>query len=76
MSIPRLKSILLIAFLLFSSQFIHAKILLPSVFSNNMVLQQKTNAAIWGKTDAGKAVKVTVSWNKINYGAIADAGGN
>ncbi len=76
MSIPRLKSILLIAFLLFTSQFIQAKILLPSVFSNNMVLQQKTNAAIWGKTDAGKAVKVTVSWNKINYGAIADAGGN
>jgi sialate O-acetylesterase len=41
-----------------------------------MVLQQKTNAAIWGKATAGKAVKITVSWNKINYGAIADANGN
>ncbi|GAA4212815.1 sialate O-acetylesterase [Pedobacter jeongneungensis] len=41
-----------------------------------MVLQQKTNVAIWGKATAGKAVKITVSWNKINYGAIADAIGN
>ncbi|NII82273.1 MULTISPECIES: sialate O-acetylesterase [unclassified Pedobacter] len=76
MSIHRLRSILLIVLLLFTSQFIQAKILLPSVFGNNMVLQQKTNAAIWGQADAGKAVKVTVSWNKINYGAIADANGN
>ncbi|QXU43102.1 9-O-acetylesterase [Pedobacter sp. D749] len=76
MSARRLRSILLITLLLCISPFIQAKILLPSVFSNNMVLQQKTNAAIWGKADAGKAVKVTVSWNKINYGAIADANGN
>jgi sialate O-acetylesterase len=41
-----------------------------------MVLQQKTNAAIWGKATAGKAVKINVSWNKINYGAIADVNGN
>ncbi|TCD08619.1 9-O-acetylesterase [Pedobacter frigidisoli] len=41
-----------------------------------MVLQQKTNAAIWGKANAKKAVKITVSWNKVNYGTIADADGN
>lgn len=76
MSIPRLKSIYLITLLLFSFQFLQAKILLPSVFSDNMVLQQKTNAAIWGKATAGKAVKINVSWNKINYGAIADVNGN
>lgn len=76
MSIPKLKSILLLALFLFSSLLVQSKILLPSVFSDNMVLQQKTNAAIWGKATAGKAVKITVSWNKINYGAIADASGN
>ncbi|KRT14099.1 9-O-acetylesterase [Pedobacter ginsenosidimutans] len=76
MSISKLKSILLIALFLFSSLLVQSKILLPSVFSDNMVLQQKTNAAIWGKATAGKAVKITVSWNKINYGAIADASGN
>ncbi|CAH0124399.1 hypothetical protein SRABI27_03860 [Pedobacter sp. Bi27] len=76
MSISKLKSILIIALFLFSSLLAQSKILLPSVFSDNMVLQQKTNAAIWGKATAGKAVKITVSWNKINYGAIADASGN
>lgn len=76
MSIPKLKSILLIALFLFSSLLVQSKILLPSVFSDNMVLQQKTNVAVWGKATAGKAVKITVSWNKINYGAIADASGN
>lgn len=76
MSIPGSKSLFLLVLLIFSFQFLQAKILLPSVFSNNMVLQQKTNVAIWGKATAGKAVKITVSWNKINYGAIADAIGN
>jgi sialate O-acetylesterase len=76
MSIPKLKSILLIALFLFSSQLVQSKILLPSVFSDNMVLQQKTNAAIWGKATAGKAVKITVSWNKVNYGTITDTSGN
>ncbi|GGG91461.1 sialate O-acetylesterase [Pedobacter zeae] len=76
MSIPKLISVPFIVLFLFSSQLVQSKILLPSVFSDNMVLQQKNNAAIWGKATAGKAVKVTVSWNKINYGAIADAGGN
>lgn len=76
MSLNKLKSLSIIAFLLFCSPLVQAKIILPSVFSDNMVLQQKTNAAIWGKTDASKAVKITVSWNKVNYGAIADANGN
>ncbi|MGM9478394.1 sialate O-acetylesterase [Pedobacter sp. GSP4] len=76
MSLPKLKTSIFIALLIFSSQLLQAKVILPSVFSDNMVLQQKTNAAIWGKTDPGKAVKITVSWNKINYGAIADASGN
>ncbi|WP_316844959.1 sialate O-acetylesterase [Pedobacter psychrodurus] len=76
MSNYRLKSVILIALLVFSSSFIQAKILLPSVFSDNMVLQQKTNAAIWGKATAGKAVKINVSWNKVNYGTITDTNGN
>lgn len=76
MSTRKLSILILISSLLFISPFTQAKISLPSVFSDNMVLQQKTNAAIWGKADAGKAVKVMVSWNKINYGAIADSNGN
>ncbi|WP_216848840.1 sialate O-acetylesterase [Pedobacter sp. L105] len=71
-----LKNSLLLAILLFGYT-VQAKVKLPSVFSNNMVLQQKTNAAIWGKTDAGKTVTIVASWNnKKHYAAKADGNGN
>ncbi len=40
-----------------------AKIILPSVFSDNMVLQQNADVAIWGWSDAGETVKIVASWN-------------
>ena len=66
--------ILFILFLVGQGAF--AKVSLPSVFSDNMVLQQKTNAAIWGTAAAGKGVQVTTSWNKKQYTTIADSKGN
>ena len=35
---------------------------LPSLFSDNMVLQQKTGAAVWGTAAANKTVTVKGSW--------------
>jgi sialate O-acetylesterase len=52
-----------------------AKVKLPSVFSDNMVLQQKTSAAIWGTATAGKAVTISTSWNTKKYTAVADKSG-
>lgn len=49
-----------------------AQIKLQPMFSDNMVLQQKTNAPIWGETKPGKQVTVTTSWNKRQYIATAD----
>ena len=43
------------------SLFVHAEIKLPAIFGDHMVLQQLTDAAIWGKSTAGKAVKVNTS---------------
>ena len=40
------------------------KVTLPSVFSDNMVLQQNSNVAIWGWSDPGETVKIVTSWNK------------
>ncbi|HMP93228.1 MAG TPA: 9-O-acetylesterase, partial [Phnomibacter sp.] len=45
----------------------NAKITLPWFFADNMVLQQQTNAAIWGKAKAGSYLKITPSWNKASY---------
>ncbi|MDR2086116.1 MAG: sialate O-acetylesterase [Dysgonamonadaceae bacterium] len=39
-----------------------------------MVLQQQTDAPIWGKA-TGKSVKLTTSWDKQTYTAQPDAGG-
>lgn len=52
-----------------------AEVKLPYVFGNNMVLQQQTDAAIWGWTKAGSIVSVTPGWNKVKYTAKADASG-
>ncbi len=41
-----------------------AQLRLANFFSDNMVLQQQTKAAIWGWAGANKNVSVTTSWNK------------
>lgn len=62
------------SFLLSTGVF--AKVTMPGVFSDNMVLQQKTMARVWGKADAGKTVSITSSWNNKTYTTVADADGN
>ena len=61
---------------IFLSTLAEAKVVLPSVFSDNMVFQQKTNAPIWGKADAGKSITIKASWNGKTYTGKADANGN
>jgi len=61
--------------LLLCSIDLHANIKLPYFFSDNMVLQQKTDAAIWGWAKANTTVQVTGSWNKKKYTVKSDAQG-
>ncbi|RYZ97108.1 MAG: 9-O-acetylesterase, partial [Sphingobacteriaceae bacterium] len=53
-----------------------AKVILPACFTDNMVLQQKSNVNLWGKVATGKAVTITPSWNNKKYTVTADAAGN
>ncbi|WP_347160110.1 sialate O-acetylesterase [Pontibacter chitinilyticus] len=53
-----------------------AKVSLPAVFSNNMVLQQQTNAPLWGMAEPTKIIRITTSWNNKTYQTQADAAGN
>ena len=69
-----LSFVILFAFIGLNS--VKAEIKLPAVFGNNMVLQQQTEAAIWGKATPGKSVKVVTSWNKKSYSAKSDNEGN
>ncbi len=53
-----------------------AKVTLPALFSDNMVLQQKSDVALHGRSSAKKDVTITVGWNKHIYTAPTDAQGN
>jgi sialate O-acetylesterase len=50
----------------------NAQLRLPALFSNHMVLQQKTLVTVWGWTTAAREVSIVPSWN--NQPVIARAG--
>ena len=52
-----------------------AKIRLPALIGPNMVVQQRSQAALWGWARPGSAVSVAGSWDKKTYAAQADAQG-
>jgi len=62
--------------MVFSSLSTFAKISLPAVFTDNLVLQQNAEAPIWGKASANKNVKVTTSWDKKIYTTQAAGDGS
>jgi sialate O-acetylesterase len=70
----KITTIFLIAFLALVSCQTHSNLKLPSLIGDNMLLQQKTNAKIWGKANPGEKIKVAASWNS-NGKAIADKDG-
>ena len=70
----KLSSILLIAFLTLTGCQTSSNLKLPSLIGDNMVLQQKTDAKIWGKAFPGRKITVTTSWNSIGK-AIAGKDG-
>lgn len=71
-------SSLTLSLLLFLVTFVgaNAKVTLPAVLGDNMVLQRNTNANIWGKAKPGATVKVRPSWDNKTYKATADNDGN
>ncbi len=52
-----------------------AKVKLPHIIGDNMVLQQQTEARLWGWAGAGKTVRVTTSWNSETVSAKAGKDG-
>lgn len=52
-----------------------AKVVLPDIISDNMVLQQHTEVRLWGKAEAGTTVTVKPSWSKQTYTTLTDAQG-
>lgn len=54
-----------------------AKIKMPAIFADGMVLQQQSNVPVWGTTDQkGKKITIAPSWDKRKYTVDADREGN
>ena len=53
-----------------------AKVKLPSILGNHMVLQQNTIINLWGSADPGRKVRITTSWNNAVYTVRANTDGD
>jgi sialate O-acetylesterase len=65
----------LLLLIIISSHTLYGEVKLPAIFGDNMVLQQNSDAAVWGTASKNSTVKVTTSWNKKSYSARADGDG-
>ena len=52
-----------------------AKITLPRLVGDNMVLQRNTEVNLWGEATPSKKVTITTSWNDQTYRTTADKDG-
>ncbi len=62
--------------LLLSCNLAQAKIELPEIIGDNMVLQQQTNAHLWGKATPKATVTINVSWSGEKFTTQADKEGH
>ena len=65
------RQVLILSLLVMAITALDAKVVLPSVFSDNMVLQQQSDVAFWGKAEPGKKVTVSASWMKSKVVVLA-----
>ncbi len=61
--------------LLVAMQPVTANVSMPSIFTNNMVLQQQSDVSIWGKAEMNEKIVVTTSWDNQSYEATAGSEG-
>ncbi len=71
-----LSTMAILVVLVISVNQLFAEVKLPSVFCDNMVMQQQTEAAIWGKANKNSTVSVTTSWNGKSYSTKASSDGS
>jgi len=57
----------ILSILFFTVLSLSAKIKLPTVLADNMVLQQQSSVKLWGEASPLKEVKITPSWDNKTY---------
>ena len=61
--------------LLCTTSLLTARVTLPPVCADDMVLQQQTDVALWGKAEAGRKVIIKPSWSKAKVVVSSDEHG-
>lgn len=51
---------------------IMAKVTLPEIIGNDMVLQQSTQVKLWGKSLPNKQIEIVTSWNPHVVTTLSD----
>lgn len=69
------KKLVVLAALSFSFLGAQAKVKLPHILGNNMILQQNAEANLWGWDKPGTEVNVTASWSSQKWTAKTDKDG-
>jgi sialate O-acetylesterase len=67
--------ICLIVFIFSFTGILSAKVTLPSLLSDNMVLQQQSKVKVWGWSEPNVSVKITTSWG-VKVSVKSDNEGN
>lgn len=60
---------------LFLGLNLQAKVVLPVIFGNGMVLQQKEQVKFWGMANKNATLTISTSWDKKTYNVKVDANG-
>ncbi len=69
------KNLMAAAIALGCAVYANAAITLPEIIGDNMVLQQSTDARLWGWATPGTSITVTPQWDGKAYSATADKEG-
>ena len=67
--------LIILGFTVLNAVSLSATVVLPEIFTDNMVLQQQTLAPIWGTAVANKTLTITTSWDKQTYHVTANKAG-
>ena len=70
-----MKRFFLIAAFAFNAFVLAAKVELPPIFADHMVLQQNSDVALWGRSEPGNKVVITTTWSKSKVSVIAAENG-
>ncbi|GHV19921.1 9-O-acetylesterase [Bacteroidia bacterium] len=71
-----IKTLFGICIILFSISDLHAKVKLPAILGDHMVLQQQTTVKLWGESNPKAKINIKTSWNNKTYTTASDNNGN